>query len=62
MQKLSLIYKYGRNKEEIQENIKVDPFSNRTISKDILLRLENQLSFTYGHIESFNKNSTKTNN
>lgn len=52
-------YKYGRNVDEIQEYIKVVPFSNKTISKDILLRLENQLPFTYSLIKSFNENSTK---
>lgn len=47
-------YKYGRTADAIQEYIKVVPFSKKTISKDILLRLENQLPFTYKLITSFN--------
>ena len=53
-------YKYGRNEGEIQEYVKVVPFSRRSISKDILSRLDLQLPFTYKLIESFNSANSKT--
>ncbi len=53
-------YKYGRNEGEIQEYIKVVPFSRSSISEDILSRLEMQLPFTYKLIETFNAKNSKT--
>lgn len=46
-------YKYGRIEGEIQEYIKVVPFSDKNISQDIYLRLENQLPFTFRLIKQF---------
>ncbi|QED36668.1 Asp/Glu/hydantoin racemase [Antarcticibacterium arcticum] len=53
-------YKYGRAEGEIQEYVKVVPFSRSSISEDILTRLEVQLPFTYKLIESFNSTNSKT--
>ncbi|PKD18663.1 Asp/Glu/hydantoin racemase [Salegentibacter salinarum] len=52
-------YKYGRSEGEIQEYVKVVPFSRRSISEDIFSRLEFQLPFTYNLIEKFIGDSTK---
>lgn len=46
-------YKYGRTEGEIQEYVKVVPFSKSSISEDILSRLEVQLPFTYNLINEF---------
>jgi len=54
-------YKYGREEGEIQEYVKVVPFSQANISEDILSRLKLQLPYTYELIVSFNKNNPKTN-
>jgi glutamate racemase len=53
-------YKYGRIAGEIQEYVKVVPFSRTNISEDILSRLKVQLPFTYELIGQFNKSSSKT--
>lgn len=53
-------YKYGREEGEIQEYVKVVPFSRSNISDDILSRLELQLSFTYNLIREFNENGGKS--
>lgn len=53
-------YKYGRSEGEIQEYVKVVPFSRNSISGDILSRLEFQLPFTYELIEKFNSGNSKT--
>lgn len=55
-------YKYGRNEGEIQEYVKIVPFSRSNISFDILKRLELQLPFTYTLIKEFNKNGTRSKN
>ncbi|PRX43798.1 glutamate racemase [Salegentibacter salegens] len=52
-------YKYGRSEGEIQEYVKVVPFSRRSISADIFARLEFQLPFTYNLIEEFIGDSTR---
>lgn len=52
-------YKYGREEGEIQEYVKVVPFSRNSISADILSRLEKQLPFTYELIENFNAENPK---
>lgn len=53
-------YKYGRNAHEIQEYVKVVPFSRNNISEDILLRFEQQIPKVYELMEKFNQNSSKT--
>lgn len=53
-------YKYGRSEGEIQEYVKVVPFSKNIISGDILSRLKFQLPFTYNLIEKFITDNTKT--
>ena len=53
-------YKYGRTEGEIQEYVKVVPFSRSSISEDIFSRLEFQLPITYKLIEKFITDSTKT--
>ncbi|MGY5846959.1 glutamate racemase [Salegentibacter sp. HM20] len=53
-------YKYGRNAGEIQEYVKVVPFSRKSISNDILDRLETQLPFTFELIQKFNAVNSKT--
>lgn len=52
-------YKYGRNAGEIQEYVKVVPFSRNNISDDILSRLKLQIPGVYDLIVDFNKNSSK---
>jgi len=53
-------YKYGRNAGEIQEYVKVVPFSRANISDDILGRLKLQIPNVYNLIVDFNKDSPKT--
>jgi glutamate racemase len=54
-------YKYGRNANEIQEYVKVVPFSRTNISTDILKRLEEKTPYTYQLIENFSQNNNKSN-
>lgn len=53
-------YKYGRNVGEIQEYVKVVPFSRRNISADILSRFQMQLPTVYKLIQSFHAKNAKT--
>jgi glutamate racemase len=53
-------YKYGRNANEIQEYVKVVPFSRKNISNDILLRLKEQTPFVYELMRNFNLKNAKT--
>lgn len=53
-------YKYGRKAGEIQEYVKMVPFSRTNISEDILSRLKIQLPYTYELIGKFSHNSPKT--
>jgi len=53
-------YKYGREEGEIQEYVKVVPFSKSNISDDILSRLKLQLPYTYELIVNFNEANPKT--
>jgi glutamate racemase len=46
-------YKYGRNAGEIQEYVKIVPFSDSTISSDLMARLETEIPFTYSLIKNF---------
>ncbi len=53
-------YKYGRDAGYIQEYVKRVPFSRRTLSKDLINRLSEQIPFTFKLLESFNRNNRKT--
>ncbi len=53
-------YKYGRVTGELQEYVKVVPFSKETISGETLARLKEQIPTTYNIITYFNKYSPKT--
>ena len=55
-------YKYGRNAGEIQEYVKIVPFSRVNISYDILTRFQNQIPYVYQLIQNFNANNDKTKN
>lgn len=55
-------YKYGRNAGEIQEYVKMVPFSRVNISYDILTRFQNQIPYVYQLIQNFNANNDKTKN
>ncbi|MBU0473735.1 MAG: aspartate/glutamate racemase family protein [Bacteroidetes bacterium] len=46
-------YKYGRNSGDIQEYIKNVPFSDCTISSDLMERLKEQIPFTYSLIKTY---------
>ena len=49
-------YKYGRNAHELQEYIKVVPFSNKNIPADVTDRLRKQIPNTFELITGFGKN------
>jgi glutamate racemase len=53
-------YKYGRNAHEIQEYVKVVPFSRDNISYDILTRFQQQIPYVYQLMQNFNQNNEKT--
>ncbi|WP_411029784.1 glutamate racemase [Spongiimicrobium sp. 3-5] len=53
-------YKYGRNEGEIQQYVKVVPFSRNNISDDILTRFQEQIPFVYKLMQHFNKENHKT--
>jgi len=53
-------YKYGRNVGEIQEYVKVVPFSRDNISDDTLDRLKLKIPNVYNLIVDFSKDSPKT--
>lgn len=55
-------YKYGRNAGDIQEYVKVVPFSRNNISNDILTRFQQQIPFVYELMENFNRQNEKTRN
>lgn len=46
-------YKYGRKSGEIQEYVKVVPFSTKTLSPELLKRLKVQIPFTYKLINNY---------
>ncbi|MEN8124962.1 MAG: Asp/Glu/hydantoin racemase [Bacteroidota bacterium] len=58
--RFSYEYKYGRNAGEIQEYVKVVPFSRNNISDDILTRFQQQIPYVYQLMQNFNQNSSKT--
>ncbi|NAS32734.1 Asp/Glu/hydantoin racemase [Flavobacteriaceae bacterium R38] len=53
-------YKYGRSAGEIQEYVKVVPFSRDNISYDILTRFQKQIPYVYQLMQSFNQKNEKT--
>ncbi len=53
-------YKYGRRAGEVQEYVRVVPFSKENIPGETLLRLENTIPDTFNLIRVFNKQSPKT--
>ncbi len=53
-------YKYGRNEGEIQEYVKVVPFSRENISYDILTRFQKQIPYVYQLMQNFNNTNEKT--
>ncbi len=53
-------YKYGRNVDEIQEYVKVVPFSRDNISYDILTRFQKQIPYVYQLMQGFNQKNSKT--
>jgi len=55
-------YKYGRNANEIQEYVKVVPFSRTNISNDILMRFQKQIPYVYQLMQNFNQKNLKTKN
>ena len=58
-QRFSYDYKYGRDSGEIQEYVKIVPFSRANISNDILTRLENQTPHVFQLMKSFNESNEK---
>jgi hypothetical protein len=54
-------YKYGRNVNEIQEYVKVVPFSRKNISDAILMRFQEQIPYVYQLMQNFNNTNPKTN-
>ena len=55
-------YKYGRDANNIQEYVKVVPFSRENISDDILTRFQMQIPYVYQLMQTFNERSDKTEN
>lgn len=53
-------YKYGRTPGDIQEYVKIVPFSRTTIPGDILNRLSHQVPTLYDMMVSFNRDNPKT--
>lgn len=53
-------YKYGRTENEIQEYVKVVPFSKANISEETLERFRNSIPETYKLVEEFTRSSEKT--
>lgn len=59
--RFSYDYKYGRTVGEIQEYVKVVPFSRDNISYDILTRFQLQIPNVYQLMQNFNWKNEKTN-
>ena len=53
-------YKYGRTEGEIQEYVKMVPFSKNNISEETLDRFKNSIPETYKLIEEFTRSNPKT--
>ncbi|MGO4822577.1 MULTISPECIES: glutamate racemase [unclassified Flavobacterium] len=52
-------YKYGRTAGEIQEYVKIVPFSRANISDDILTRFQQQIPSVYDLMRNFNRTNDK---
>jgi len=52
-------YKYGRTAGEIQEYVKVVPFSRKNLSNDVITRIKDQMPYIYMLIQHFNENNQK---
>lgn len=52
-------YKYGRDAHNIQEYVKVVPFSRNNISYDILTRFQKQIPHVYQLMQNFNQKNPK---
>ena len=53
-------YKYRRTAGEIQEYIKVVPFSRDNLSGDVLTRIQTQMPYIYQLIHHFHEENPKT--
>lgn len=53
-------YKYGRIANEIQEYVKIVPFSRKNISDAILMRFQKQIPYVYQLMQNFNNTNQKT--
>ncbi|TMU56110.1 glutamate racemase [Flagellimonas algicola] len=53
-------FKYGRNAGQIQEYVKIVPFSRDNISEDILTRFQRQIPHVYQLMQHFSHTSQKT--
>lgn len=53
-------YKYGRNANDIQEYVKVVPFSKHNVQKEVLKRLESLIPNTFALIVAFSQKNAKT--
>lgn len=53
-------YKYGRSEDEIQEYVKMVPFSKNNISNETLDRFKTSIPQTYKLIEEFTRSNPKT--
>ena len=53
-------YKYGRTAGEIQEYVKVVPFSRKDLPDDVLDRVQDQMPHIFSLLEHFNKANPKT--
>ena len=58
--RFSYDYKYGRREGEIQEYVKVVPFSRNNISDETLNRFRTSIPKTYELIEEFTRSNPKT--
>ena len=58
--RFSYNYKYGRNEGEIQEYVKVVPFSRNNISDETLNRFRTSIPKTYELVEEFTRSNPKT--
>lgn len=52
-------YKYGRTENDIQEYVKIVPFSKSNISQETLDRFKKSIPETYKLIEAFNRSNVK---
>jgi glutamate racemase len=53
-------YKYGRMAGEIQEYVKVVPFSRKNLSGEVVDRIQDQMPHIYELVRHFNHNNPKT--